>query len=187
MVALTFGLVIFILTHLFEELRLRDKIKLQLINSKVYNSLFSAVCLLGIVLIIWGKSTAPFHMVWEPPFNQRYLAYLLMIPACILTVAGFITNSFIRSQVRSPLLAGSTLWAAAHLWTNGDLSSILLFGGFAILSLMKLFSIGQYSVKRKPELSWLWRDLTAVVFGLTIYLAIYICHGYLFGVGLAIR
>jgi uncharacterized membrane protein len=172
---------------MLEELHVREKLKLQLTNDRIYNGLFTAVCLLGLVLIIWGKSAAPFYMVWEPPFNQRYLAYLLMIPACILTVAGFITNSYIRWQVRNPLLTASALWATAHLWTNGDLSSILLFGSFALWSLMKLVTLRHQSIELKPELSWLWRDLTAVVFGLTIYLTIYISHGYLFGVGLAIQ
>ncbi len=172
---------------MLRELHFREKIKLQLINERTYNGLFSAVCLLGIVLMIWGKSTARFYMVWEPPFDQRYLAYLLMIPACILTVAGFIPNSYIRWQVRNPLLTGSALWAMAHLWTNGDLSSILLFGTFAIWTLMKLITLRHQSVQSKPELNWLRRDLTAVICGLTIYLAMYICHGYLFGVGLAIQ
>ena len=172
---------------MLRELHFREKIKLQLINERTYNGLFSAVCLLGIILMIWGKSTARFYMVWEPPFDQRYLAYLLMIPACIFTVAGFITNSYIRWQVRNPLLAGSALWATAHLWTNGDLSSILLFGTFAIWSLMKLLTLRHQSVQSNPSLNWLRRDLTAVVCGLTIYLTIYICHGYLFGVGLAIQ
>ena len=172
---------------MLRELRLREKIKLRLINENIYKGLLSTVSLLGIVLLIWGKSTTPFYMVWEPPFNQRYLAYFLMIPACILGVIGFIPNSYIRWQVKNPLLAGSMLWAAAHLWTNGDLSSILLFGTFAIWTLMKLITLRHQSVQSKPELNWLRRDLTAVIFGLTIYLAIYICHGYLFGVGLAIQ
>ena len=169
------------------ELHLREKIKLQLTNDWVYNGLCPAVCLLGVVVMIWGKSTAPFYMVWESPFEQRYLAYLIMIPACILTPDGFITNSYIGWQVRNPLLAGSTLWAAEHLWTNEDLSSILLFVISVIWSLMKLITLRHQSVQSKPELNWLLRDITAVICGLTIYLTIHTCHGYLFGVGLAIQ
>ena len=158
---------------------------MQLPSEKAYLALFSAVSLAGVVLIIWGKSTASFYMIWDPPFEQRYVASLFMIPASIMIIAGVISNSYIRWYLRNPLLLGVTFWAAAHLWTNGDLSSILLSGTFAIWSLVKLITLRHQSVQSKPELNWLRRDLTAVICGLTIYLTIYICHGYLFGVGLA--
>ena len=154
-------------------------------NFKGYNGLFSAISIFGVILIIWGKSTAPFYTVWVPPFDQRYAASLLMIPACIIAVSQLISRSYIRWKIENPLLVSTMLWAAAHLWTNGDLSSILLFGSFASWSLMRLLTPRKEKVNLAPESLYISRDLTAVVFGLTIYLTLFVCHGYLFGVGLA--
>ena len=80
---------------------------------------------------------------------------------------------------------GVTFWAAAHLWTNGDLASILLFASFGVWSSTKLITLRQNSADLKPELKWLRHDLMAVIFGSIIYITIFVNHGYLFGVGLA--
>ena len=185
MLTLIFGLFLFILPHLLKDLALRDQIKMQLPSEKAYLALFSAVSLAGVVLIIWGKSTASFYMIWDPPFEQRYVASLLMIPASIMIIAGVISNSYIRWYLRNPLLLGVTFWAAAHLWTNGDLASILLFASLGVWSAIKLITLRQNNADLKPELKWLRHDLIAVIFGTTIYITIYVNHGYLFGVGLA--
>ena len=83
------------------------------------------------------------------------------------------------------MLLGVTFWAAAHLWTNGDLASILLFASFGVWSAIKLVTLRQNNADLKPELKWLRHDLIAVIFGSAVYIAIYINHGLLFGVGLA--
>ena len=185
MLALSFGLLFFFLPHLLWDLKLRNQIKQRGLHFKAHNGLFSAISIFGVTLIIWGKSTAPFYTVWVPPFDQRYIASLLMIPACIIAVSRLISRSYIRWKIRDPLLISTMLWAAAHLWTNGDLSSILLFGSFFIWSFIKLLTLRLEKVNLAPETFYLRRDLTAVAFGLTIYLTLFVCHGYLFGVGLA--
>jgi len=185
LLALSFGLLFFFLPHLLRDLQSRNQFKQQRPHFKTSNGLFSAISIFGIILIIWGKSTATFYTVWVPPFDQRYVASLLMIPACIIAVSPLISRSYIRWKMKNPLLVSSMLWAAAHLWTNGDLSSILLFGSFFVWSLIKLLTLRLEKVNLAPGTFYLRRDLTVVVFGLTIYLTLFVCHGYLFGVGLA--
>ena len=63
--------------------------------------------------------------------------------------------------------------------------SILLFGSFFVWSLIKLLTLRLEKVNLAPGTFYLRRDLTVVVFGVTIYLTLFVCHGYLFGVGLA--
>ena len=53
------------------------------------------------------------------------------------------------------------------------------------LESIKLLTLRLEKVNLAPDTFYLRRDLTAVVFGLTIYLTLFVCHGYLFGVGLA--
>ncbi|GIT63622.1 MAG: hypothetical protein Ct9H300mP22_0220 [Gammaproteobacteria bacterium] len=97
----------------------------------------------GLGLIIWGKSIAPFVMIWEPPFELRYLSSIFMIPVFILAVAGNIPMSFLRWQLRNPMLLGVIIWGVAHLWANGDLASHTSLWKFYSLGRPKIFNIAR--------------------------------------------
>lgn len=188
MLILILGLVLFFIPHLLREFGLRDSLRDRLPSVGAYMGLYSLFALAGLALIIWGKSLAPFIMVWEPPFGLRYVSSILMIPAFILLVAGNIPISYIRWQFRNPMLLGVCIWGAAHLWANGDLASMLLFGSFTLWSGLKFVTLRNNSESLlEPELKWLWRDLIAVIVGAVIYFTVFINHGQLFGVGLAIN
>ena len=86
------------------------------------------------------------------------------------------------------MLLGVIIWGIAHLWANGDLASILLFGTFTLWAGLKFVTLrGNAALTGQPKLSWLWRDLIAVAAGSILYFIIYVSHGQLFGVGLAIN
>ena len=52
-----------------------------------------------------------------------------MWPASIFVVAAYIRGDIWRT-LKHPLLVGVKTWAVAHLISNGDLGSIVLFGSF---------------------------------------------------------
>ncbi len=186
MFVLCLGLILFILPHLLREFGLRDKLRNDLLGVGPYMGIYSLFALAGLGLIIWGKSIAPFVMIWEPVFELRYISSILMIPAFILLVAGNIPMSYLRWQLRNPMLLGVVIWGFAHLWANGDLASMLLFGSFTLWAGLKFVTLRQVNKSTiEPELTWLWRDLIAVVAGAVVYFLVYVSHGQLFGVGLA--
>ena len=188
MLILILGLLLFFIPHLLREFGLRDPLIAHLPNRTAYTGLYSLFVLSGLVLIVWGKSLAPFTMVWEPPFSLRYLSSILMIPAFILLVASNILNSYIRWQLRNPMLLGVFIWGISHLWANGDLASILLFGSFSLWSGLKFVTLRNNSKSALvPKLQWLWRDSIAVIVGAVVYFLVFINHGQLFGVGLALN
>ena len=187
MLVLSLGLIIFILPHLLREFGLREKLRNDLLGIGPYMGIHSLLSFFGLGLIVWGKPIAPFIMIWEPPFELRYISSIFMIPAFILVVAGNIPMSFLRWQLQNPMLLGVVIWGVAHLWANGDLASILLFGSFTLWAGLKFATLrAETTSTSDPELSWLWRDLIAVVAGSILYFIIYVSHGQLFGVGLAI-
>ena len=72
--------------------------------------------------------------------------------ACIFAIAGVSTRTVtsvggetmspedarpagILTVTRHPLMWGFALWALAHLATNGNMASLIFFGGFAFLAL----------------------------------------------------
>lgn len=185
MFSLILGLLLFIGLHLTREFGLRTGLVNRCGSESSYKAVYSLLALLGLGLIIWGKASAPFVMLWQPKFELRFISHVLMIPAFILLIAGNIPMSFVRQNFRNPMLAGVTFWGLAHLWSNGDLASVLLFGAMAAWASFKFVSLGlKHSTKvdqNNPHLFW---DIIAVVAGLITYTLISQYHGQLFGVGL---
>jgi len=90
--------------------------------------------LIGLILIGYGfgryRATGWID-IWHPPHWTYYITEILMWPASVFVVAAYIRGNIWRA-LKHPMLAGVKTWAAAHLISNGDLGSILLFGSFLV-------------------------------------------------------
>ncbi len=184
MTILITGLLLFIATHLIREFRLRDRL-LIILGTATYKILFSLASVLGLALIIWGKSQAPFVMLWQPVYEYRQISHFLMLPAMILFTAGNLPHSHIRYAIGHPMLLGTGVWGVAHLWANGDLASLLLFGSLTLWALIKFTSLSLVKLRNQNKPGYVW-DLIAVIAGFFFYGLIMVYHGQLFGVGLTI-
>ena len=98
-----------------------------------------------------------------------------MWPAIVLIFAAYLPGH-IKRVTKHPMLAGVKLWALAHLITNGDLGSILLFG-----SLLAWAVYARIAVKRREAggearpavAAGGWRnDAIALAVGTLAYLAL---------------
>ncbi len=180
---LVVGLLLFFIPHLLRETGLRDRVVVKLSSEAAYKGIFSLATAIGLGLIVLGKSQATFFMVWQPPFEWRVVSHFLMLPGAILVTTGNLPPSHLAAATRNPMLLGVGLWGLAHLWSNGDLASILLFGCFTVWSMVKFVSMwgvaGRASLA--PEILW---DAMAILLGLLLYALVAMFHGHLFGVGL---
>ena len=88
----------------------------------------------------------------------------------------------IRAVLRHPMLLGVLLWAIAHLLSNGDLRSVVLFGAFAGYSVIDLISVlargKRPSTEKPPRLAM---DGVAIVGGLVAASLFTYFHAALFG------
>lgn len=82
----------------------------------------------SILLMIFGYRMADFIPVWSPPSFMVHINNTLMVFALYLTSPAPKKGALLN-KMRHPMLAGFGLWAFAHLLVNGDLASIILFGG----------------------------------------------------------
>ena len=87
--------------------------------------------LLGIVLMVLGYRASDFIHVWAPPAFMVHINNLLVLSA-IYMMSPAPKKGAILSGMRHPMLTGFALWAIAHLLVNGDLASIILFGGLLL-------------------------------------------------------
>src|SRR5882757_9269901 len=172
---LILGLAIFLAAHLFVTRRDARAAAIARLGLPVYRALFAVVSLVGLALIVWGFANYRAHGwidIWSPPAFMRHITVGLMLIAVILFTAAFIP-SHIKTKAKHPMLAGVKTWALAHLLSNGDLGSILLFAAFLAWAV-----IARISAKRRTDVviapappGWT-NDIIVVVIGIVIYLAL---------------
>jgi len=157
------------------------------LGEMTWKGLFSVVSLAGLALIVWGYGQARMAPVWLwiSPQWTYHLAALLMLLAFVLLAAAYIPGNRIKARMGHPMLLATKVWALAHLFANGTLADLLLFGSFLV------WAIADFAVSRRrdraegvtyPALG-LSRDLTVLVVGLVGYgVFAFWLHGLLIGV-----
>ncbi len=180
------GLLLLLVPHSLRELGLRDFVASRLGSRGVYRGAVFVLAVAGLALIVWGKSQAPFVMIWQPPFELRHISNFIMYPVFWLVLAGVLPMSTARWTLRNPMALGVAVWGVAHLWANGDLASMLLFGSFAFWGAIKYLSLfrgTRLPPFRNRMLVW---DAIGCTLGSVLYVSVFVFHGDLFGVGLSL-
>lgn len=138
------------------------------LGEKPYLGLFSLASLGSIVWMVLAYRGADLVILWWLGAAARHAAYLLMLVAIYLVVAGLTTPNptaaggdkllegapaapGIMKVTRHPFLWGVAVWALAHLLVNGDLASLIFFGGFGLLALIGPQLIDAKLAARKAE------------------------------------
>ncbi len=180
------GLVVFFSTHVFITFRGARAGVIEKLGPYGYRALFALVSTVGLALIVWGYGQYRAHeliQVWSPPAFMRHITVGLMFFAVIFITAAFIP-SHIKAKLKHPMLASVKTWALAHLLSNGDLGSILLFGGFLAWGVYARIAAkrrGDLGTTTAPE-GWI-NDVLVVVIGIVVYLALgYAFHPMIIGV-----
>jgi uncharacterized membrane protein len=173
---LIIGLVIFIGAHLFVTCRGQRAAVIARIGEWPYKGLFSLVSLVGLILIGYGYAdyrAADWINVWYPPRWTHYVTQLLMWPASIFVVAAYVRGDIYR-KLKHPMLVGVKTWAVAHLISNGDLGSIILFGSFLAWAVYDRITLKRRTDPGAPEIPVRGRrnDIIAIVVGTLLYLAL---------------
>ncbi|MCE8547073.1 NnrU family protein [Ruegeria pomeroyi] len=135
-------------------------------------SLFS-IAVLG--WLILAAARAPYVEVIPPLPALRWVPVLVMLPVCLLAVAGLRSvnplsfgglgrGAFdparpgILALSRHPLLLALALWSGAHLLANGSLAHVILFGLFFGFAVMGMALIDR---RKRRELGADWTRLAA--------------------------
>jgi uncharacterized membrane protein len=182
---LLLGVALLLGSHTFVTFRAERAAAVARLGEGTYKALFALVSLIGLVLIVWGFAqyrATGWVNVWYPPPWTRHVTVALMWPAMILVVASY-SRGRIYARLKHPFLAGVKLWAVAHLISNGDLGSIILFGSVLAWSVYDRISLKRRSDAGAPNipLGGARNDVIAIVLGTLIYLAFGFLHPYIIG------
>lgn len=95
-----------------------------------WKGIYSLASIVSIVVLIYGWSISPTANLWFPPAGMSHLTVTLMLLSMICLAAAELPAGHIATKTKHPMILGVKIWAFAHLLTNGDLASVLLFGSF---------------------------------------------------------
>ncbi|MEM6888663.1 MAG: NnrU family protein [Pseudomonadota bacterium] len=146
MILLILGLLLWVAAHYFK--RLAPDARAQL--GAPGKGIAAGAIVAALVLMILGYRAADYMQVWAPP------GFLVHVNNTAMLLAFWVYGSSAAKGVkawpayklRHPQLAGFKIWAAAHLLVNGDLASILLFGG------LLAWAVGEVILINKAEPVW---------------------------------
>jgi uncharacterized membrane protein len=139
-----------------------------------YKGAVTVLSVIGVLLIGFGfgkyRQTGWID-VWYPPHWTYYVTQLLMWPASIFVVAAYIRGNIWRT-LKHPMLVGIKTWAVAHLISNGDLGSIVLFGSFLLWAVYDRVSLKHRADAGAPPIpaGGHRNDMIAIVVGTVLYL-----------------
>lgn len=122
------------------------------VGEGVFRGIYALVALASLIWMLLAYGAAPDAALWRPVPALRNIPLAVMPFACLFVVAGLTTRNVtgiggetllddphpVRGAAtitRHPFLWGVALWGAAHAAANGDVASVLLFGGMTVLAL----------------------------------------------------
>lgn len=171
MTLLILGMILWIVPHLLK--RIAPDLRARL-GAKGRGAI-ALVLVLSLALIIIGYRQAPVIDVWFPPSFLVHINNLLMVVA-VAVFAMAHTKGRLRGRLRHPMLGSVKLWALAHLLVNGDLASIILFGGMLFWAVLSVILINKQTTWVAPAPGDKGRDLLFVVITVVVFAVIVAVH-----------
>ncbi|GGF78949.1 Uncharacterized membrane protein [Mameliella alba] len=155
---------------------LREKL-IGSLGRRIYFSLYGLLSLAILAWVIGAAGRAPYVELWPQTGWGRWVPNIAMPVALVLTALGVGIRQphtlgarrgadfnaeapGLAAVTRHPLLLALALWSLAHLFPNGDLAHVMLFGGFAALSLA---AIPLFDARARRDEGKEFFDVTAIL------------------------
>jgi uncharacterized membrane protein len=180
---LVLGVLLWSAVHLFPGLGVARRASvLGRLGEQRYKGVFTLGILSSLVLMVVGWRASPAIGIYGPPGWGRWAAAGIVLVALILFVASGLPSN-LKRWIRHPQLLGIALWALAHLLSNGDRRSLVLFGTLGSWAVVEMLVINRRDgARQRPDLRSWAGELKPVLGGLAIYAVLFWAHPYLFNV-----
>src|SRR6056297_1709309 len=152
MTYLILGLIFWTAAHLFK--RVAPDLRARMGNAG--KGLAAVGILVGLVLMIYG-------------YRQ----------AAVFVYGMSATKGRLRGAMRHPQLTAVKIWAVAHLLVNGDLASLVLFGGLLAWAVLEVVVINLSEEWERPQPGEAKKDVILVVITVVMFLVITLIHNWL--------
>jgi uncharacterized membrane protein len=172
MTLLILGLLLWSQAHFFKRLAPARHAALGDRSKKIV----AVLILISVVVMIFGYRMADFIPIWTPPAFLTGINNLLMLAAFFL-IGMSATKGRLKGWMRHPMLLAVKVWALAHLMVNGDLASIVLFGGMLAWAVVSVILINRAEpVYVRPEPGPASKDILLVVISIVTFVVAAVIH-----------
>ncbi len=171
------GLALWVIAHFFKRLapNMRKGMDTKL-GVGPAKGVMGLVLLASVVMMVKGYGAAPTDTIYTLPSWARQVNNTLMIFAVIMMGMGK-SKGRARTWLRHPMLWGVVTWAVAHLLVNGDVASIVLFGGLGLWALANMLLINaQEGAWKKPEAGPAKGDIKLLIISAVVFAVIVGLH-----------
>ena len=172
MTLLILGLLLWSQAHFFKRLAPARHAALGDRSKKIV----AVLIVISVVVMIFGYRMADFIPIWSPPAFLTGINNLLMLAAFFL-IGMSATKGRLKGWMRHPMLLAVKVWALAHLVVNGDLASIVLFGGMLAWAVVSVILINRAEpVYVRPEPGPASKDILLVVISVLTFVVAAVIH-----------
>ncbi|PKP73522.1 MAG: hypothetical protein CVT84_13085 [Alphaproteobacteria bacterium HGW-Alphaproteobacteria-6] len=140
------GIVLWWAAHLFKRLAPGPRARL----GELGKGLVALLLLMALYLMVAGYRGAGFASVYTPLPGAGHLNNAAMLVSVFLFGVGG-TKGMLYPRMRHPMLWGTVIWAVAHLTVNGDVASVVLFGGLGAWALVEIALINRAGPWLRPK------------------------------------
>ena len=176
------GLAIFAAIHFISASKGLRASLLNTIGQNAYRGVYSAISLAGLILIVIGWRSAVPVALYAPPSWGATIAFPMMFAAVLLFGASH-AKTGIKRVIRHPQLTAVIIWSLAHLASNGDLRSLVLFGTLGVWSALEIALINRRDGEWvKPAPANGRNELIAAAVSVVVFLVLFALHPYFAGV-----
>ena len=188
MVLLVLGVGLFALAHFAPAFDVGPrKRSLERFGADGHRGVFSLIVLASVAAIVFGWRAAAAEPVflYAPPAWSRLAANVGMALVLFLLVASGAPSN-VKRFLRHPQLLGVVAWALVHLLANGDLRSVVLFGGLGAWALAMIPALNRRDgAWTRPEPRPIVGDVVVVAITAAAFFAVRWAHPYFAGVSAA--
>lgn len=190
MILLAISLVLFLGLHLIRVVApgFRQSM-IERLGKPLWMGIHGVASILTLAFVAYAFAVArsqPIGMLYNPPAGMAHLTVTLMLIAVICFVAGFLPAGHIRTKTKHPIVLSVKIWALAHLLSNGEAYSVLLFVAFLAWGVILRISLKRRQRRGEitlPVFVSAKYDVYAIVIGVIVWaLTIWRLHEWLIGV-----
>lgn len=178
---LILGVFIINITHLISAIgSLRESLITQY-GRRNFFAAYGLASTIALLLIILGFYQRDFITIYQPPVWGAEFNTVIMVLAFVMLCSQFV-NGHIKRHIKAPTIAAIGIWSFGHLCANGDLHSLIMFGGFLLYALIGLYFKWQ-TPTANPNSHYKY-DIYALCIGFIIYSAVGMAHPYFTGISI---
>ena len=146
MTLLILGLLLWTAAHLFKRMAPDQRAAL----GDKGRGLVALTILGSVVLMVIGYKMAEYSPLWAAPAGAKHAVSLAVLIAFYFASPGPKKGALFH-KMRHPMLTGFIIWAAAHLFVNGDVASLILFGGLGLWAIAEIIIINRAEPEWTPN------------------------------------